>query len=503
MKSLFERLFFCYATEDRQDVLMVVRDLEHELGSKVLTAPQNAVHMEFSPDISHSIEDVDIVVVFLSEAARKSDYVRQCIKYANDINKTILPIDLGKMSKIGIIPQEFKFRTNSYNYKNEDSRAQLFAHLKASLGIDFEGGDNYGAIIHVVIDEDSAIYRYGTKLGTARRGEDCIIRLTKGCHLLELVPLGRLNARCNYRYEVKGNDGEYYIKLSIPNLLKQQESANEKAEIDAQKRKSNIKITLMIISLLSFLGMIGGVFYYKNVYLPEKRDAEAPRYYTFATSVRMRSTSEFDVEYNKLESLPYGTEVLVYDSMPGRYYYGKVAPKDAKGKVMKDKCIEGYVAYDYMLPKSDFFLLNSIFGNEEARKMLDESRYRRALLQYYKMHNYVGEIAVDKLEVYGLKHLANAEKWQVFCKDKKATSNNVYRSRKYNKESKYPDVAIILKNVSSRERKLLFFTFDDIDGTPRLLCEQSVAQEGYMKDGTLKLLGSDYSGYYVDVTYVN
>ncbi len=298
--------------------------------------------------------------------------------------------------------------------------------------------------------------------------------------------------------EWENKDSEEKLVSTVVNTIK--ENTSEAQPISSTR--SNKGIIIVIIALLLLGGGIGGWFYYKNVYLPEKRDAEAPRYYTFATSVRMRSTSEFDVEYNKMESLPYGTEVLVYDSMPGEYFYGKVAPRDATGKVIKDRCMEGYVAYPYMLPKSDFFLLNSIFGDDDARQMLDESRYRRALLQYFKEHNYVGDIPADKLEMYGLQHLANADRWQVFCKNKKATSNNVYRSRKYNKESKYPDVAIILKNLGSGERRMLFYTFDD-DETPHLLCEQAAPRYGYMKDGTLKLEGSYYSGYNVDVKYVD
>ena len=145
-----------------------------------------------------------------------------------------------------------------------------------------------------------------------------------------------------------------------------------------EKRKVPIGIIILIIGLLFVAGSVGFWFYHTNVYLPEKRDAEAPRYYVMAQNINMRSSPEFEADYNKIGSFPYGTEIIVYDSVKTGlkpYLYGKYAPRDAKGKVIKEKVVEGYLAYDYMATKADFFMLNSIFGNDDARKMLSESRY--------------------------------------------------------------------------------------------------------------------------------
>lgn len=263
-------------------------------------------------------------------------------------------------------------------------------------------------------------------------------------------------------------------------------------------------IVTIIAGILIVGGLVGGLLYRNNVYLPAKRDAEAPRYYVMAHNINMRSTPEFGAEYNKLTSFPYGTELLIYDSMKNAttpYFYGKYAPKDARGKVMKDKCVEGYMAYEYMLPKSDFFLLNSIFGNEDALKMLSETRYKKALLSYFKDKGYRGNIDKAKMDECGIRGLDNAPRWQVFCRYEKAKSNNVYRSRKYRKDSKYTDVAIIIQNLENGTRRLLYFVFDD-SGTPFLLAEQSAPSEGYMKDRTLKLYNNIYNGRYeVSVDY--
>lgn len=275
--------------------------------------------------------------------------------------------------------------------------------------------------------------------------------------------------------------------------------------VDVKKKRFSTWIVVgLSVLLLLIAGGVGGWFYYNNVYLIKKRDAEAPRYYVMAQNLNIRSTPEFEADYNKIGSFPYGTEIIVYDSVKSGlspYLYGKYAPRDARGRMMKDKCVEGYLSFNFMATKADFFLLNSIFGNEDARKMLSEVRYKKALLSYFKNKHYRGDINTDKMMEYGISsNLTNAPRWQVFCRYEKAKSNNVYRSRKYRKDSKYTDLAVIIKNLDNGERRLLYFVFDD-DETFRLLLEQPAPNTGYMKDRTLKLIESAYGYYKVEVEF--
>ena len=294
---------------------------------------------------------------------------------------------------------------------------------------------------------------------------------------------------------------------TIPTAANKPSSTTGDEKLPAEEKsskKSSPGLILLIAGLLLVAGGGGFWFYRVNVYLPAKRDAEAPRYYVMAQNLNMRSTPEFEAEYNKIGSYPYGTEILVYDSVKSGikpYIYGKYAPVDARGKVMKDKCIEGYMSYNFMLSKADFFLLNSIFGNEDARKMLAEARYKRALLRYFKDNHLRGDISSEKIAEHGIDNtLATAERWQVFCRYEKASSNTVYRSRKYRKDSKFTDLAVIIKNIDSGERKLLYFVFED-DESFRLLSEQYAPRNGYMKDRSLKLKQYDDGTYYVEADY--
>lgn len=312
---------------------------------------------------------------------------------------------------------------------------------------------------------------------------------------------GTLQAKNSQEAAVK-QQGEITQPVSKSSSSNTTQSSVVTNEITLPQKRSKKGIITIITVLLLVAGAVGGWFYYNNVYLPQKRDAEAPRYYVIAPSINMRSSPEFEIDNNKIGSFPYGTELIVYDSVKTGlkpYLYGKYAPRDAKGKVIKDKVVEGYLAYDYMATKADFFLLNSIFGNDDARKMLSESRYKKALLSYFKQNHYKGNISKDKMAEYGINPNVT-QSWQVFCRHEKATSNNVYRSRKYKKDSKYTDLAVIITNINSRERRMLYFVFDD-DESFQLLTVQPVPRSGYMKDRTLKLLRTSDGGYYVDVEY--
>lgn len=293
---------------------------------------------------------------------------------------------------------------------------------------------------------------------------------------------------------------------NISEVVRTSEEGNSRQEIDTEKSPSNKSLLIFAIGLLVLAGVVGGGIYRSEVYLPAKRDAEAPRYYVCPSTLKIRRTPFFDGDANVVGRVSYGTELIVYDSIPGEYFKCKFCPRKANGKVIKDQVIEGYVHYKYLLPKDDFFLLNSIFGNDDAKKMLSETRYKKALLEIYKRNNYIGNLTKEQVDRYGLSTdlLRDAKgRYQVFCRNVKASSNNVYRSRKYQKDSKYLDAAIILDNLDDPDnRLLLYFAFSD-DETPNLLVSTYINNKGYMKDGTLQLYGDRlHGGYWLSVKFV-
>lgn len=254
-----------------------------------------------------------------------------------------------------------------------------------------------------------------------------------------------------------------------------QEEVQDAVVVDDAKKKPWGMIGL-IIGLAVLACGVGGYLYYDNVYLPEKIDREAPRYYTMANAVVLRSSRSSGADYNKIGSLPYGTELITYeqDSEWSRVKVSSANPENNNQ--------EGFIASSLLLSKSDFFLLNSVFGDQESKENVFTTKCRLAVLNYYKTRGYIGKIDEQLRMESGIPTVpSNDNQWQIFCRPKEVKPNNVLFKRLYDKNSQFTDFAVIIKNIVSGERKLLYFYFED-DETPHFLAEQDAPSEGYLKD---------------------
>lgn len=241
-----------------------------------------------------------------------------------------------------------------------------------------------------------------------------------------------------------------------------------------EKEKSNATLIILITLLLIAACGVGGYFYYDKIYLPEKIDREAPRYYTMANVVVLRSSRSAGADFNKVASLPYGTELITYD-VDSEWARVKVNSQNGEKQ-------EGFVASPYILNKADFFLMNSIFGNQDSKETIITTKCRLALLNYFKEKQYIGKIDDQMRLDVGISTIPNSEnQWQVFTKPKDTKPNSVLFKRLYNKNSQFTDFAVIITNTVTRERKLLYFYFDDGE-IPYLLDEQNAPSDGYIID---------------------
>ena len=239
-----------------------------------------------------------------------------------------------------------------------------------------------------------------------------------------------------------------------------------------EAKKSNSTLIGIIVLLALVICGVGGYLYYDNVYLPEKIDREAPRYYSMANVIVLRSSRSSGADFNKVASLPYGTELITYEIDKE---WAKVKVNSPNGEKQ-----EGYVASPYILNKSDFFLMNSIFGNQDSKETIMTTKCRIALLNYFKEKQYIGKIDEQMRIDAGISTSPNStNQWQVFTKPKDAKPNSVLFKRLYNKSSQYTDFAVIITNSVSGQRKLLYFYFDE-DETPHLLTEQDAPSQGYI-----------------------
>ena len=204
------KIFLCYALGDLPEVQRIVYDLEKELG---IWIPLSAGAARYE-GVCRVIEDATVFMLFISDALKNADYLKELIARANNTNKNILPIVINKR-RFSSIPSEFMLRVKPYDYNDRDDRMKVISQLRAVLGINVENGDEFGSLVYVESDMYANVYRNGEKLETLQVGKECKIRLGKGVHKLEFVAVGCSELRSRVSYEVKSDDGVQRLFVSL------------------------------------------------------------------------------------------------------------------------------------------------------------------------------------------------------------------------------------------------------------------------------------------------
>jgi hypothetical protein len=261
-------------------------------------------------------------------------------------------------------------------------------------------------------------------------------------------------------------------------------------QIEKKPIRNVTKIILVVALAVVALGVFGS-FYYNNIYLPAKIDREAARYFSIV-NLNLRSSKDAGGDYNKIGSIPYGVELITYERDSDWSYI--------KYNIEGSKSLKGYVSSIFLLNKEDFIRLNSIFGDIESKGCISTAKCRLAILNYFKEKGYIGKISSEVLAGILPSFTPTYEnQWQIFCRDFKMKPNNVLYPQLYNKNSKFTDFAVIIKNINNEERRLLLFYFED-DETPHLYYEEPVYGNGYIVNISTKY-GKNSKEYYIVTKY--
>lgn len=227
------------------------------------------------------------------------------------------------------------------------------------------------------------------------------------------------------------------------------------------------RLSKLIILLFILLIAIGCFIFFYNV--------NSSPYYTIANTTNLYSKTE-KVDADIIAQIPYGSKLIV-------------KKKDSDWSDIEYNNKKGYIISSDILSSKDFNLLNSIFGNEESYKCISLTRYRLALLDYYKKNGLYGKpeslsSQTKNKDIYG---------WQVYTNNLDMKPNNVFFPALYNPNSKFSDFAVILKNNNTSERRLIYYSFSD-DETPVFRYEEPAPETGYIKAMKVK-------GYQVETFY--
>lgn len=211
------------------------------------------------------------------------------------------------------------------------------------------------------------------------------------------------------------------------------------------------KLGLIAGGILAVL-LIAGTILYFTIYKPHTENHDVLRTYVGATSVLLRSSQTANTKDNILKQISYGSEVITYE-------------KGKEWSHVKADGIEGYIASSYLLNSSDYNLLNSIWGNENAKKGINTFRCRMALLDFYRQNEMTG----------------GTEGWQIYAKDTEGLPNTITYPKLYEKEGKFANFFFIVKNNTTGQRILAGYSFKNETEQPVYRFMINVPEEGYLK----------------------
>lgn len=200
--------------------------------------------------------------------------------------------------------------------------------------------------------------------------------------------------------------------------------------------------------------MVGGALTYFLWYAPYAKDRDAPRTYVVANSVFLRSSQLGGVEYNIVDRVPYGLEVITYSK------HGEWAEVKTNGQ-------EGFISSAYLLDSSDFTLLNGVWGDNDAKECIESSKCRLAILDYYKN---------NRLQ-------SGTNGWQIYTRMKDQKPNTVFYPRIYDKNSKFTDFVFILKNAQEGGKRVITcYSFEDETENPIFRFSVGGPMDGYIQN---------------------
>ncbi len=245
------------------------------------------------------------------------------------------------------------------------------------------------------------------------------------------------------------------------------ELKSNKKEETPKKKKTWLYMLIGIILILSVIG----IYSYNTYYLPYKKDKDADRKIIIANTYKLRSTKYLaDNDANVITTFPYGHEVIVY-SEDSEWAEVKVIDKYSNVEYT------GFMGkpMDYLCDKVEFYEVDGIYGNEDARKLITGSYAKKAILNYIKDSNWMTDIPEDiQIELYG--RIRNKPIWQLYGLSEDYTYNTVTNGKLLGSDD-WCLVVIIAEKSNLKNRELLIFRFDEENIYQGLMYSENIGDD--------------------------
>ena len=206
---------------------------------------------KFDKRIIDAIDSAPIFIIILTDGCldrcvNEDDWVRLEIAHALETNKHIIPVVCDKsFNDFPVnIPEFIRKGLGQHQFSQIDTDALLRASVNELVEFritpiinKFAKEDDkinkVGAEVHVITDSDCNVLRFCKHIGIAKVGDDNIIRLIKGEHLLDFVSVEYGDIKCSRRFNVEDCDSSYIIEVRLQEQVKE------------RKKKELINVSLL------------------------------------------------------------------------------------------------------------------------------------------------------------------------------------------------------------------------------------------------------------------
>lgn len=223
------------------------------------------------------------------------------------------------------------------------------------------------------------------------------------------------------------------------NLFKKK---NKESKIDKKKLKSQgIFVGGIFFGIIPFLFIV--YLLLGPVIKVIEKDFGSEKMIVISEDLNIRS----DKEKNSyvIGKYPYGTEVNVYEVYENGWAEVSIGEK------------KGYMSMEYLVLPETYYIINGMYGNENAKELISSTKYRMAISEYLKKNNFTSKIpATEREKLYGKDD--QKEVWQIFAEDRKARFNT-FCYGDYNADGKR-DAAFIITNIKTGARKLIVLNIE-------------------------------------------
>ncbi len=146
----------------------------------------------------------------------------------------------------------------------------------------------------------------------------------------------------------------------------------------------------------------------------------------------------------------YGTEVKVYNTFDNQWAEVSVGKK------------KGYMSLEYLVNPEIFYLIDGMFGNALAQKVVNKTSYKKAIANYFLQHGIVSNMPDQiKVQLYGHKG-KDKPVWQLFVLPGRPKFNS-YCYGDFNGDKKQ-DAAFVITNKETKQNRLIILSVNNING---------------------------------------